>query len=106
MDQRKDFTERIDELALDYLHQALAPGLTPTEDEFVSWVDAQPLASRPALYRKGWAHCWAAGLLSFQEWVLTARGMSLADFLVHRLSEKEYVRWVDMFATSTLARSK
>lgn len=106
MDQGKDFTERIDELALDYLHQALALGLTPTDDEFVGWVDAQPLASRPGLYRKGWAHCWAAGLLSLQEWVLMARGMTFADYLVHRLSEKEYMRWVDMYATSTLARFK
>ncbi|MDF7815535.1 MULTISPECIES: hypothetical protein [Hymenobacter] len=106
MDQEKDFTQRIDELALDYLHQAVALGLTPTDDEFVGWVDAQPLASRPGLYRKGWAHCWAAGLLSFQEWVLLARGMSLADYLVQRLSEKEYLRWVELFATSTLARPK
>ena len=100
----QDFTQRMDALAQDYLRQALALGLVPTDEEFVGWVDAQPLASRPGLYHTGWAHCWATGLPSFQEWVLTARGMSLPDYLVHRLSAKEYVRWVDMFATSTLAR--
>ncbi|TVT36761.1 hypothetical protein FNT36_24930 [Hymenobacter setariae] len=100
----KDFTQRISELAQAYLHQALALGLAPTDDEFVSWVDAQPLASRPDLYHNGWAHCWATELPSFQEWVLTARGLSLPEYLVRRLSEKEYLRWVDMYGTPTLSR--
>ena len=99
-----ELLERIDELALTYLHQALQ--FSPTDDEFVGWVDAQPLASRPGLYRQGPALCWAGGSISFQEWVLTARGMSFADFLVHRVSENDYLRQVDRYATSTLARPR
>ena len=97
-----DFKERMDALALDYLYQARA--FTPSDDGFVGWVDSQPVAVRAGLYRKGPLHCWAAGSLSFQAWVLTARGVSLADYMVHRLSEQEYVRWVERFATTTLAR--
>lgn len=97
-----DFNERMDNLALDYLYQAHT--FTPTDDEFVGWVDAQPVELRAGLYRKEPAGCWAAGMISFQAWVLTARGLSLADYMVHRLSEKEYLRWVERFATSTLAR--
>ena len=97
-----DFKERMDNLALDYLHQSLQ--FTPSDDEFVGWVNSQPIAVRAGLYREGPASCWARGLLSFQAWVLTARGVSLADYMVHRLSEKEYLRWVERFATTTLAR--
>ena len=97
-----DFNERMDNLALDYLYQALSH--TPTDDKLVGWVDAQPVELRAGLYRKGPAACWAAGLVSFQAWVLTARGLSLADYMVHRLSETEYLRWVERFATPTLAR--
>jgi len=96
-----DFNERMDNLALDYLYQAHA--FTPTDDEFVGWVDAQPVEARAGLYRKGPRTCWEAGLLSFQAWVLTARGFSLADYMMHRLSEKEYLHWVELFATTTLA---
>ena len=97
-----DFNERMDNLALDYLYQS--QDFTPTDDEFMGWVDAQPVELRAGLYRKGPAACWAAGMISFQAWVITARGLSLADYLVHRLSEKEYLRWVERFATYTLAR--
>ena len=97
-----DFNERMDSLALDFLHQSLQ--LTPTDDEYVGWVDSQPVATRTGLYRKGPTACWAAGVLSFQSWVLTAQGFSLADFMVKRLSEADYLRWVERFATTTLAR--
>jgi len=96
-----DFNERMDNLALDYLYQAHR--YTPTDDEFVGWVDAKPVELRAGLYRKGPATCWAAGLISFQAWVLTTRGFSLADYMVHRLSKKEYLHWVERFATTTLA---
>lgn len=102
----KDFTQRIEELAQGYLRQASTLGLTPTDEEFVGWVDAQPLASRPSLYYKGWARCWAAELPSLQEWLLTARGMSLPEYLVYRLSEKEYISWVDMYGTPTLSKTQ
>lgn len=98
-----DFNERMDDLALDYLAQALP--LTPTDNEFVGWVDAQPVAVRAGLYRKGPVTCWAEGLLSFQAWVLTVRGYSLDEFMVHRLTPTDYLRWVERFATTTLARS-
>lgn len=97
-----DFNERMVNLALHYLYHAQT--FTPTDDEFVGWVDAQPVELRAGLYRKGPASCWEAGLISFQAWVLTLRGLSLTDYMVHRLSEKEYLRWVERFATSPLTR--
>lgn len=97
-----DFNERMDYLALDYLSQAHR--YTPTDNEFEGWVNAQPVELRADFYRKGLATCWAAGLISLQAWVLTARGLSLADYLVHRLSEQDYLRWVERFATATLVR--
>lgn len=95
------FTARISALSLNFLHQALV--LTPTDNEFVSWVDAQPLPVRPLLYLAGPQQCWEKNSPSFQSWVLEARGISFADYLAKRLSERDYLRWVDLFGTTTLA---
>lgn len=99
-----DFTELICKLSLDYLAQSSQ--LTPTDDDFVGWVDSQPLPGRPLLYQLGAQKCWEFGNLSFQSWVLDARGFSFADYLVHRLTAKDYLHWIDLFGTTTLARYK
>lgn len=93
-------TGKIAALSLEFLAQA--GRFSPTDEEFVSWVDSQPLAVRPLLYLAGPATCWAKQSPSFQAWVLDARGISFADYLVKRLSEKEYLRWVDLFGVATL----
>ena len=98
-----DFTERISLLSLDYLAQALS--LTPTDVEFVGWVDHQPLPVRPLLYLAGPAKCWAGHSPSYQASVLESRGVSFVEFLLQRLSEADYLRWVGLFATTTLARN-
>lgn len=95
------FTAKIVALSLDFLAQALQ--YTPTDEEFVSWVDSQPLPGRPILYHHGPCDCWQQGNLSLQAWVLESRGFSFANYLVTRLSEAEYLRWIDLFATTTLA---
>ena len=97
-----DFNDRLDSLALDYLHQALQ--FTPTEADYAGWVGAQPEAARAGLSRTGPAACWATGPLSLQAWVLTRRGFSLNAFMVQRLSEADYLRWGKRFAATAGAR--
>ena len=97
-----DFTELICSHSRAYLAQATQ--YPPTDEDFVGWVDSQPLPGRPLLYQRGPQQCWADGNLSFYAWVLDVRGVSFANYLVQRLSEPDYVRWIDLFATTTLAR--
>lgn len=93
-------TGKIAKLSLAFLAQA--ERFTPTDEDFVSWVDSQPLAVRPLLYLAGPARAWAGQSPSYQAWVLDARGISFADYLAKRLSESEYLRWVDLFGIPTL----
>lgn len=97
-------TGKIAALSLAFLAQAQQ--FSPTDEEFVSWVDNEPLPVRPLLYLAGPQICWEKNSPSFQAWVLESRGISFADYLVNRLSAQEYRRWVELFATSTLAEDE
>ncbi len=94
------FAAKIAVLSRLFLEQAA--DFTPTDNEFVSWVDSQPLPVRPLLYVAGPGKCWAGQSPSFQAWVLDARGISFADYLVKRLGENDYLRWVELFGVATL----
>lgn len=95
------FIERTAQQHLDFLH--LADKLTPTDEDFVSWVDSHAIALRPVLYMAGPERCWLAGKASYKAWVLERRNISITDYMADILSESEYLRWVEMFATNTLA---
>lgn len=95
------FNEKVAQLHLEFLNQAA--DFSPTDEEFVTWVDSYLVAMRPALYKMGPQQCWNTGSASFKAWVLESRGISISDYMVKRLSESEYLRWVERFATPTLA---
>lgn len=95
------FTEKICQLHLNFLRQA--DSCTPTEEEYVSWVDSQLVAVRPVLYMLGPERCWTTGSASFKAWVLEARGISISAYMAQQLNEADYLRWVERFATPTLA---
>jgi hypothetical protein len=95
-----DFTEKIVQLHLAFLRQA--EGITPTDEEFVSWVDSQLVAMRPVLYFLGPQKCWTTGSAGLRAWVLEARGISISEYMVNHLDEPNYLRWVERFAISTL----
>jgi hypothetical protein len=95
------FTERIAKLHLAFLKQA--DHLSPTDEEFVSWVDSQLVAMRPVLYLLGPQKCWTTGGAGLRAWVLEARGVSISEYMVNHLEEADYLRWVERFATPTLA---
>jgi hypothetical protein len=94
------FCELIAELCLTYLQKV--DKLTPTEEEFVGWVDSHALPVRPILYLSGPAKCWASGNASFKAWVLQERGFLFHDFMANRLCEQDYLRWLDSYTTPTL----
>jgi hypothetical protein len=95
------FNEKVAQLHLDFLSQAA--DFTPTDEEYVAWVDSYLVAMRPALYMMGPQQCWNSGSASFRAWVLETRGISISDYMVKRLTTSEYLRWVERFATPTLA---
>lgn len=93
------FSQKIAALSLRFLSQASE--YSPTDEEFVRWVDSQPLPVRPLLYLAGPEKSWRGNSASFQAWVLEARGISFADYLVKRLCERDYLRWVELYGSAT-----
>lgn len=99
---RMEFNDRIVRLSDNYLQQGLQ--FMPTPAEFVGWVDTFPPAVRPRLYAQGPEASWHSQAYSLLDYVLTSRGYSVEAYLLQHLGEAEYLRWVSLYATSTLAR--
>lgn len=85
------FVQRVAEYSVAFLHQAL--GLLPTAEEFIGWVNTQPLSIRALLLRRGPAACWDGGSLSYQDYVLNQRGYSVHQYMAQQLSAGDYLRW-------------